>query len=165
MNNNLGFKSINTATEKDELSAWQIFIQHKVVRFFLSAGIAAIADSLTYYIIINFVINHSDVHLGTKLVKAHEFSFIISYSFGVLVNFAMTKFIVFTDSTLKNRQQFTRFILVACLGFFANYILLRVFVEVFNFWPTFARITALLSLGVASYYVHKLFTFRNKNDD
>lgn len=159
------FKSINTTTEKKELSAWQTFTNNQIVRFFLSAGVAAVADSIAYYIIINFIINHSDVLIGNKLIKAHEFSFIISYSFGVLVNFIITKFLVFTDSTLKNRQQFSRFVLVACLGFFANYILLKIFVEVFNFWPTFARVAALLSLGIASYYIHRLFTFRNENDD
>ncbi|ADY51497.1 hypothetical protein Pedsa_0925 [Pseudopedobacter saltans DSM 12145] len=159
------FKSVNTAREKEELSVWQNLLQNKVIRFFLSAGVAAVIDSIAYYIIINFVISHSSVHIGDRIIKAHEFSFLISYSLGVLVNFSMTKFIVFTDSTLKNRQQFSRFVLVACLGFFANYGLLKLFVEIFDFWPTFARVSALLCLGVASYYVHRLFTFRNEDDD
>lgn len=159
------FKSLDTSTKKEELSIWAGFLQNKVVKFFLSAGIAAVADSIAYYIIINFVINHTNVQIGNRLLKAHEFSFIISYSLGVLVNFSLTKFMVFTDSTLKNRQQFSRFVLVACLGFFANYGLLKLFVEVFDFWPTFARVAALLSLGFASYYVHKLFTFKNESDD
>ncbi|MFD1631363.1 GtrA family protein [Pseudopedobacter beijingensis] len=156
---------MNTFTEESQLSVWQKFLQYKIVRFFLSAGIAAIADFILYYIIINFIITTKTVDVLGRTVKSHEFCLLLSYSFGVLVNFTITKFTVFTESTLKNRQQFSRFISVAFIGFFANYGLLRFFVEFFDMIPTFARVASALSLGFASYYIHKFFTFRNNKND
>lgn len=136
------------------------FLRNKLVRFFLSAGIAAVVDVLTYYIIINYVIKHSAVIINNQSVSAHEFSLFISYTVGVITNFILTKYAVFNDSTLKSRQQFTRFAMVAGIGFFANYGLLRFFVEYCGLWPTLSRISSALSLGFASYFIHKGFTFK-----
>lgn len=138
------------------------FFQNKIVRFFLSAGIAAIVDVFTYYVIINFIINHSPVTINNEAISAHEFSLFISYTVGVLANFTITKYAVFNDSTLKSRQQFSRFAMVAVIGFFANYGLLRFFVEYCSLWPTLSRICSALSLGFASYFIHKGFTFKKK---
>lgn len=136
------------------------FFQNKLVRFFLSAGIAAVVDVLTYYIVINYILNYSSVEINSKEISAHEFSLFISYTIGVLTNFLITKYAVFNDSTLKSRQQFIRFAFVALIGFFANYGLLRFFVEYCGLWPTLSRISSALSLGFASYFIHKGFTFK-----
>lgn len=155
-----------TLTPKDApLSAGQKFLKRRLLRFFLSAGIAAIADFVMYFIMINFVLEKSTINVFGRIFKAHEFAFYISYSFGVLVNFTLTKFTVFNNSTLKSRQQFSRFVLIAFIGFYANYGLLKLFVELFGFIPTFSRILAALSLAFVSYYVHKLFTFSVNKDD
>lgn len=149
----------------DHLPAQSKFLKHKIVKFFMSAGVAALADFLVYTIIINFFISGSTVNVSGRIFKAHEFSLFISYSIGVIINFTLTKFAVFKASTLKNRQQFSRFVLIAFIGFYANYGLLRFFVEQCGLLPTISRIVSALSLAFASYYVHSFFTFRtNKND-
>ncbi len=137
-------------------------INNKVVRFFLSAGVATLVDVLIYFTVINYVLNYQRVYIGTYGASAHNFTLCISYSCGVIVNFLLTKYAVFNESNIAGRKQFRRFALIAFLGFFANYGLLRLFVEVFDFYPTPSRIASALSLGVASYYVHKLFTFKIK---
>ncbi|HEX7366017.1 MAG TPA: GtrA family protein [Pelobium sp.] len=137
-----------------------IITGNKVVRFFLSAGIATLFDVLIYYSAINYLFNYQRVRVLSFSASAHNISLCISYSCGVVVNFLLTKYAVFTESNLKGRKQFRRFAMIAFLGFFANYSLLRLFVEFFDFYPTPSRIASALSLGVASYYVHKLFTFK-----
>lgn len=136
--------------------------QNKFVRFFLSAGIAFLVDVSIYFVTITFVFKNQPVQIFSKQFSAHSFCLFISYSCGVITNFLLTKYAVFSESTLASRKQFFRFVLIATLGFFANYALLRFFVEVGNIIPTLARIISALSLGVASYFVHKLFTFRIK---
>lgn len=136
------------------------FYQHKMVRFFLSAGIATVADVLVYYTIINYVLKHQSIQFNHFRVSAHEFTLTISYSVGIIVNFLITKYTVFNESNLRARKQFIRFATIAFVGFFANYALLRFFVELCGFWPTAGRISSALSLGFASYYIHKLFTFK-----
>ena len=136
------------------------FIQSKVVKFFLSAGVATLVDVLIYFFIINYIVDHQRVYIYSVSASAHTFTLVISYSCGVIVNFLLNKYAVFSESNVAGRKQFLRFALIAFIGFFANYGLLRLFVEVFDFYPTFSRITSALSLGIASFYIHKLFTFK-----
>lgn len=138
----------------------QKLINNSVVRFFLSAGVATLVDVVIYFVTINYFITGSRVKIGIYSASDHNFALCISYSCGVVVNFLLTKYAVFSESELGGVKQFRRFALIAFLGFFANYGLLRLFVEVFALYPTPSRIIAALSLGVASYYVHKLFTFK-----
>lgn len=135
-------------------------LNNKLVRFFMSAGIATLADVIIYFFVINFLFEHQRVYFGVYSASAHTLSLCVSYSCGVAVNFAITKYAVFNESTLAGKKQFSRFALIAFIGFFANYGLLRLFVEVFDFYPTPSRITSALSLGIAAYYIHKFFTFK-----
>lgn len=137
-------------------------LQNKVIRFFLSAGIATLADVVIYFITFSYILEKESVNIFRREVTAHEFSLFISYSCGVIINFLLTKYAVFNESNLTGRKQFFRFTLIAGIGFFANYSLLRFFVEVCGFLPTLSRVFSALSLGVASFYVHRLFTFKVK---
>lgn len=137
-------------------------VNNKAIRFFLSAGVATLVDVLIYFTVISYLLNYQRINFGWYSASAHNFSLCISYSCGVIINFLLTKYAVFTESNIRGRKQFRRFALIAFLGFFANYGLLRLFVEIFDFYPTPSRIASALSLGIASYYVHKLFTFKIK---
>jgi len=141
------------------------FFQNKIVRFFLSAGIAILLDVIIYFITFNFIFIDDDVMIFGHPNKSHNVSLLISYSCGVVINFLLTKYAVFADSNLASRKQFLRFSFIAFIGFFANYSLLRFFVEFCNVAPTLARLASALSLGVASYYIHKFFTFKIKTTD
>lgn len=143
-------------------STFSKFLQNKVFRFFFSAGIATLADVIIYFVTFSYILERQAVHLLKTRITAHEFSLMISYSCGVIINFFLTKYAVFTESNLAGRKQFFRFALIAGIGFFANYSLLRLFVEVFDFVPTVSRVFSALSLGVASFYIHRLFTFKIK---
>lgn len=139
--------------------------QNKFVKFFLSAGIATLIDVIAYYIIFNFILEAASVNFNGYLLSGHEFTLCISYTFGICSNFLINKYAVFTESNLKSTRQFSRFITIAFIGFFANYGLLRFFVETCGLWPTFSRICAALSLGIASFYIHREFTFKVEQEN
>lgn len=144
-------------------SAISKFLQHKVIKFFLSAGVATLVDVLIYFLFFTLILNKKYTNILGYKATAHEFSLLISYSCGVVVNFLLTKYAVFSESDLASRKQFFRFTLIAGIGFFANYALLRFFVEICAFQPTISRIFSALSLGIASFYIHRLFTFKVKS--
>ncbi len=137
-------------------------LQSKAVKFLFSAGTATLVDVTLYFLIINYFFNHQRVKIYSFSASAHNFTLVISYSCGVLINFLLTKYAVFSESNLASRKQFFRFSLIAFIGFFANYGLLRLMVEIFDFYPTISRILSALTLGLASFYIHKLFTFKVK---
>jgi putative flippase GtrA len=149
---------------KNTSSDLQKLLKNELVRFFLSAGVGFVVDAIVYYWIYNDVFHHKKFTYNTLSITGDVISLMISYSCNVICNFLLTKYFVFSHSRLTLNQQFVRFAVVAFIGFFANLLLLRLFVKYFKLFPPLARIIAALSLGIASYFVHKLFSFNIKRE-
>lgn len=139
-------------------------LKNEVVRFFLSAGVGFLVDAIVYFLVYNYLFNRHGVTIYGHRMKGVTASLVISFSCQVITNFLITKYLVFTDSELKGRKQFFRFSLVAVLGFIANLLLLKLLVN-FDVYAPLARVIAAVSLGAASYFVHKFFSFRIKKHD
>ena len=133
--------------------------KNQVVRFVLSAGSGFLVDigvfSLFYH---NLLVQHT-YQILFFTVRNYTLSFSISFFLGVLVNFLITRYFVFSESTLKPHKQFIRFILVAIIGYFANLAVLKFFIQSLHIYPLVARPAAALSLFFLSFFVHKFFSF------
>ena len=82
--------------------------------------------------------------------------FIISFSIG----FTLLKYVVFTKSQLKGTTQLFRYAVSALITSFTSWILLKIFIETFNFFPTLANISASCIVVVISYLLQRKFSFR-----
>lgn len=139
-------------------------LKNEVVRFMLSNGVGFILDALIYFISYHNYFKYHNTHIFNYTFSGDVTALFISYIVQIGCNFLLTKFFVFTNSRLAAGKQFFRFASVAILGFFANLGLLRIFVSLFNLYPPLARVLAALSLGIASYFVHKFFSFNIKRN-
>jgi putative flippase GtrA len=134
-------------------------LKNQVFRFVLSAGMGFLVDVSTFYLFYhNLLTQHSYKILGVSL-RNSTVSLAISFFLGVVVNFVMTKYLVFNASKSKPSKQFIRFISVAIIGFFANLAAVKILIQVFGLYPPVARPIAALSLFFASYFIHKVFSF------
>ena len=82
--------------------------------------------------------------------------FIISFSIG----FTLLKYVVFTKSHLKGFTQLFRYAVSALITSFTSWILLKIFIETFNFFPTIANIVSSCIVVVISYLLQRKFSFR-----
>jgi len=132
---------------------------NQVARFILSAGLGFLVDIVCFYLFYHniFEQKHYNV-LGMKL-RNYTVSLGVSFFLGVMVNFLMTRYIVFTESKSSFSKQFFRFTAVAFIGFFASQLILQFMVKQLGLYPPVARIATALSLFFASYFVHKAFSF------
>lgn len=137
-------------------------MQMKSVRYILSGGIATGVDVFTFFIMINYILQKNDLVFGRVHISAHIAALCVSFSLGLITNFLITKYFVFNESNIKGREQFLRYILVAAITFVGNYFMMKILVEVFNVWPTFARLIAVGTIAVLSFRLHKVFTFKVK---
>ncbi|MBE7176068.1 MAG: GtrA family protein [Mucilaginibacter polytrichastri] len=152
---------MSEAAAEEHPSFFRKILRNQVVRFFLSAGFGVLVDAVIYFLLYNYVFQKYNITVWGYRIKGVTAAFVISFSAQVITNFLVNKYLVFTESELKGRKQFFRFALVATLGFFANLLLLNLLVELGLYAP-YARVLAALSLGAASYFVHKFFSFRIK---
>ncbi len=133
--------------------------KNQVARFVLSAGVGFLVDISLFYILYRHVLIKPVYHIVGRPFSNKAISFTISYLSGVLTNFFITRYIVFTESTLEPYKQFVRFVSVAIVGYFANLGLLELFTNSLNIDPPVARPMAMLSLFFASFFIHKFFSF------
>ena len=134
-------------------------IKNQVVRFVLSAGAGFLVDVSAYYIFYHNLLTEKTYQIFNVEVRNSTLSLALSFFLGVVVNFLITRYMVFTESKSAPSKQFIRFASVAIIGFFANLGVIKLLIQSFNMYPPVARIVAALSLFFASYFVHKLFSF------
>ncbi len=133
--------------------------KNQVVRFVFSAGMGFLVDIFAFYLFYHNFFEQPTYNVFSYTFDNYTLSLAISFFLGVMVNFLITRYAVFTESVSSPAKQFTRFVLVAILGFFANLGLLDVFIRSFGLYPPVARVSAALSLFFASFFIHKFFSF------
>ena len=134
-------------------------LDNQVVRFVLSAGVGFAVDMAAFDLFFYVVLKQKSFNILGVDVSKYVLAFTVAFAMGVMVNFLITKFLVFSASTLSANQQFFRFAGVATLGYFANLGILSLLINHFNVSPAIARPGAALSLFFASFFIHKLFSF------
>jgi putative flippase GtrA len=133
--------------------------QNQVLRFVFSAGMGFLVDVTVFYLFYHNLLTEHTYQLMSYTLRNSTISLSISFFLGVVVNFLITRYLVFHQSESKPSKQFFRFVLVAIVGFFANLAVVDLLIRYFGIYPPLARIMAALSLFFASFFIHKLFSF------
>ncbi len=140
--------------------------QLKIIRYGIAAAIATAVDVSVYFIAYNFILKKQDFHLLQFLVlSAPTVSLIISYSCGLITNFSISKYFVFTESDLRGHHQLMRYVLVAVLILFLNYGFMSFLIKTLEWFPTIARAVSAVVVGFLSFLIHKSFSFRTANTE
>jgi len=133
--------------------------KNQVARFVFSAGAGFLIDMLAFNIFFHYLFINKTYRIFNATISNYAISFSISYIMGVVVNFLITRYLVFSESKLAPYKQFVRFVSVAFIGYFANLMVIEFLVKKLGVYPTYARPAAALSLFFASYFVHRVFSF------
>lgn len=136
------------------------FAEVKLIRYFFTAGTATLVDFATYFIFFQWVFKKADVPVFGLVLSGPIAALVISYSVGLVVNFILTKILVFNDSDLRTRVQFARYLMVAFVTFWANYFVLKALIELLNIYPTPSRMISAILVAFLSFSFHKVFTFK-----
>lgn len=134
-------------------------LKNQVVRFVLSAGAGFLVDMCAFYFLYDSFFERPVYTLLNFKFDNYTLSLGVSFFLGVTFNFLITRYFVFNESASTPLKQFIRFSSVAIIGFFANLVLLDVFIKGVHMYAPVARVTAALSLFFASFFVHKVFSF------
>ncbi|PST81572.1 phenylalanine 4-monooxygenase [Pedobacter yulinensis] len=129
-------------------------------RYLASGGTTALMGVVIYYIAYNFILGQQDVRLPFVLVTAPIAALIIELCITFPMGFLLNKYLVFTQSTLRGRQQLFRYATVVFINILLNYALIKLMVETLHFYPTIAKFTTTCLLTIFSYFSQKHFSFR-----
>ena len=107
------------------VSTTKKLINNQVVRFVLSAGAGFVVDICAFYLFYHNLLTEKTYHIFNATVRNSTISLAISFFMGVMVNFLITRYLVFTESKLAPYKQFARFISVATIAFLLIWVQLK----------------------------------------
>lgn len=126
-------------------------------------GVANIAfDWALYFITYNFVLQKQFISLGFITLSPHIAALLITFPITLLTGFLLQKYVTFTASDLRGRQQLIRYMAVVGVNLLINYFGLKLFVEILHFYPTLSKMLVTVVCTIFSYFSQKKFTFKSK---
>lgn len=133
-------------------------IKTQFLKYLVAAGSGMLVDLLAYTVLFHFVLYH-----------LHFPSLIISFGLGLITNFLVSKYVVFSQSTLETGTQFKRFLAISAVVFFANMGLMQVlYIQLprisdllpkLPFYGGIVRLVAGGSIAIVSFLSHKFLSF------
>lgn len=131
-------------------------------RYAACGGANTVLGLALFKILLVYVFKFENVDLGFYTLKPHNAALFISFIVNFIVGFILMKYVVFVDSNLKGRIQLFRYLLSFVINLSLNYFILKIFVEVFGWWPFLSQCITTCIIITISYLSQKHFSFRTK---
>lgn len=139
---------------------FQRFIPAETFRYAATGGLNLALDIFLYFIFYNFVLQKQNLDLHIVVISPHIAAFLIVFPITFLSGFVLAKYITFTSSVLAGKHQLMRYAVSVGGSIFLNYLLLKLFVEIMNIYPTPAKMITAVFVVTYSYLTQKLYTFK-----
>ncbi len=131
-------------------------------RYAACGGTNVALDVSLFFILYNFVYKKQIVDLGFIAFQPHIAAFLTSFVVTFPVGFLLSKYIVWTGSSIKGHVQLFRYFVIVMMNLLFNYFFIKLFVEYFHIFPTIAKLLTTVIVIIFSYLSQKHFTFKVK---
>ena len=136
------------------------FMPLQTYHYAACGGSNTLLSIFLYYISYNFILKKQLVHIGPVAISAHIMALFLATAITLPIGFYLSMFVVFQGSYLRRRVQFFRYFLVALGCLLLNYVLLKLFVEAWHWYPTLAQMANTVIVVLFSYFSQRHFSFR-----
>jgi putative flippase GtrA len=130
-------------------------------RYLVCGGFNTLLDVFLYFITYNFIIQKRFVNLHVIEISPHIAALMIVFPITFSTGFLLSKYITFTGSPLRGKVQIIRFGITIFSSLFIQYLLLKLFVDIFGIYPTPSKIMASIFAAIYSYFLHRSFSFHS----
>lgn len=141
------------------------FLSLELFRYAACGGLNLALEWVLYYVFYHFVFKNEVVDLGIIAFKRHIAAFVFKFPITFLTGFWMARHISFSGSTLRGRTQIVRYFLVTVGNILINYFGLKLFVEVFRWWPTVSYVIISIICVTFSYLTNKFYSFKKEKKE
>ena len=142
------------------------FMPLELFRYGCCGGLNLVLEWVLYYVFYHFVFKAKVFDLGFIAFTPHIAAFVFKFPITFLTGFWMARHISFSGSSLRGRTQIVRYLLVTVVNILINYLGLKLFVEVFHWWPTVSYAIISVICVTFSYLSNKYYSFKkNKKHD
>jgi len=129
-------------------------------RYAACGGFNTSLDIGLFFISYNYILKKAPVHLYTLTISAHIAAFIIGFLVTFPIGFYLSRYVVFQETGVRKAKQLAKYFTVVFGCLLLNYGFLKLFVEVFGWYPTPSKILTTVFVVAFSYVSQKNFTFK-----
>lgn len=134
----------------------------KTFRYAACGGGNLVLDTFLYFLFYNFVLDKQDVDLRLVTLSSHIASLFFVFPITFLTGFLLNRYITFQSYELPAKVQLYRYFLVSMGAICISYVLMKIFVDGFGFYPTPSKILTIGISVVYSYLLQNRYTFGKK---
>ena len=139
-------------------------ISHLISRDTFGYGICGAVnmtlDMIWYFVIYHYIIAQRFIDLDLIVISPHIATLIVVFPITFFTGFWLNRNVAFRVTHLASRKQLMRYLLSIVGSLAINYVCMKLFVEVFNIWPTPSKMLTTAICVVYSYLAARFFTFR-----
>jgi hypothetical protein len=140
------------------------FLPLQTYHYAACGGLNTVVGWVVYFISYNYIFQKQVFDIGFFAFEPHIaalfFSFLITFPLG----FYLSMYVIFQGSYLKRRVQLFRYFLVIIGCAIVNYVCLKVFVEVFGWYPTPSQIITTGFVVLFNYFFQRNFSFKSDKE-
>lgn len=130
-------------------------------RYAACGGGNQLLNLIIYFISYNYIFKKEVWHLGFIAFKPHIAAFIVSFIITFPIGFLLSRYIVFQGSEVRARHQAFRYFSIVGICLLLNYLLLKLFVEIFHWYPTPSMLLTIIIVVMFSFFTQKKFAFKS----
>ena len=134
-------------------------VSRDIFGYGLCGAINMALDTLWYFIIYHFVVAENFINLGVVVMSPHIATLFIVFPITFFTGFWLNRYVAFRVAEYKTRGQLIRYAISVIGSIVINYICMKLFVEIFDFWPTPSKMLTTVISVVYSYLAARYFTF------
>ncbi len=137
------------------------FMPLQTFRYAACGGFNTLLDITLFFISYNFILRKLPVHIGPLTIGAHIAAFLIGFCITFPIGFYLSRYVVFEATSVAKREQLRKYFLVVLGCLLLNYGFLKLFVDVFGWYPTPSKIVTTFFVVIFSYLSQKNYTFKS----
>lgn len=136
------------------------WIPKETFRYGATGGANTVLDIFLYFIFYNFVLGKNIVYFWKIAISPHIAAFLIVFPITFTTGFILAKYVTFTNSAFRGRKQLIRYGFTVAGAILINYLLLKLFVDLWGCYPTPSKLIITLFVVAYSYVMQRYYSFQ-----
>jgi len=141
--------------------AFNKVMDKQTFRYAACGGANTLFDITLFTITHNYILHKEVVHIGSFAISPHIAAFLFTFPISFITGYFLMRYVVFPEAaSTRKRVQMSKYLSVVFVCILLNYGFLKLFVEVFGWWPLPAKIATTFFVVAFSFFSQKKFAFR-----
>lgn len=129
-------------------------------RYAACGGFNTVLDICLFFVSYNYILKKQPVHIGSLTIGPHIAAFLIGFMVTFPIGFYLSRYVVFQETSVRKATQLAKYFTVVFGCLLLNYAFLKIFVDLFGWYPTPSKILTTVFVVAFSYVSQKNFTFK-----